>query len=113
MNQKELYIQYLEDALNHAKTGEPMKKWQVKDGNGWWEDRQYLIRDNLEKMRSGLLSIRIKPEPFKWTTYAYRGQLGIYTSAIPNHLTVKEVSLMEMVTEQNILAVYHHEIEPE
>ena len=29
MTQKELYIQYLEDALNHAKTGEPMKHWRM------------------------------------------------------------------------------------
>lgn len=112
MDQKELYIQYLEDALNHAKTGEPMKRWQVKDGHGWWVDQQYLVRDNLEKMSAGRRSIRIKPEPFKWTTFAYKNTFGgISTGTHKGHINKPEVCFAVRAVGGDVLAVHHHEIE--
>lgn len=114
MNQKELYIQYLEDALNHAKTGEPMKHWQIKTDMGVWIDQQYLVCDNLIKMGISHHSIRIKPEPFKWTTFAYRtsGLEGVAAwLQHGGHYNREELSHRARVPIENILTIHHHEVE--
>lgn len=118
MNQKELYIQYLEDALNHAKTGEPMKKWQWRyreeidrDFNGSWGmmgECTFIVPDEID--------IRIKPEPFKWTTFAYRtsGLEGVAAWLQPGgHYNREELSHRTKMPTENILAIHHHEIETE
>ena len=112
MNQKELYIKYLEDALNHAKTGEPMKQWQLRYGTGGWINKQHLVRDNLEKMSAGCLSIRIKPEPLEWTTFVFN-QNGYKCGVAGEHLPKEKLAETLGCDASNILAIHYHEIEPE
>ena len=110
MNKKELYIQYLEDALNHAKTGEPMKHWQIKCDDGTWEN----LSRYLYVTREEYLELRIKPEPFKWTTFAYRTpeNIGAWVQH-GGHFTREELADRSMVPTKNILAIHYHEIEIE
>lgn len=110
MDQKELYIQYLEDALNHVKTGEPMKHWQMKCSDGVWENVSRYLYVSMDEY----IELRIKPEPFKWTTFAYRTSLGIRAwAAHGRHYTREELSASAFVPTENILAIHHHEIEIE
>lgn len=114
MNQKELYIQYLEDALNHAKTGEPMKKWQVKS-NGEWIDKQYEVWNNLNNIKTGQLSIRIKPEPFKWTTFAFKPKdcPTVYHASHKDYVSKENICERLRISLDELLAVHYHEIEIE
>lgn len=116
MNQKELYIQYLEDALSHAKTGEPMKKWQWRyreeidrDFNGSWGmmgECTFIVPDEID--------IRIKPEPFKWTTFVCKTVFGnLHSGGLNGELSKAQVGKKLSLSESGILAVYHHEIEIE
>lgn len=113
MNQNELYIQYLEDALNHAKTGEPMKCWQWRyreeidrDFNGSWGmmgECTFIVPDEID--------IRIKPEPYKWTAFAYTSCYGnTTTGTLGGH--VKKENILIPIGSSN-LTVHHHEIEIE
>lgn len=110
MNQNNLYIQYLEDALNHAKTGEPMKCWQVKIRNQheWLNISEYAL---LPKSIHDEVQLRIKPEPFKWTTYAFTadGTKFIWTDNVRRHHVSLE-DLRRKFPHLNILAVHHHEV---
>lgn len=116
MNQKELYIQYLEDALNHAKTGEPMKHWQWRykeevdsDFDGSW-----LETDVCTFIMPDKIDLRIKPEPFKWTTFAYRTaeSIGAWVQH-GGHFTREELAYRTRVLTKNILAIHYHEVEEE
>ena len=113
MDQKELYIQYLEDALNHAKTGEPMKKWQtryiVPDGDtmpkpGWLDISIY------NPFNIKYYELRIKPEPFKWTSLVFNMR-GYKHGTGEGHLTKQQISESVGCDIDDIVAVYHHEIE--
>lgn len=111
MNQNELYIQYLEDALNHAKTGEPMKCWQVRwmNSTGEWQDH---IEPNQKRIIPDNIELRIKPEPFKWTTYAFTtdGTKFIWTDTVrKHHVSLKD--LRRKFPHLNIIAVHHHEVD--
>ena len=110
MNQNELYIQYLEDALNHAKTGEPMKCWQVKPKNRHsWSD--IYAHDLFTESMKERFELRIKPEPFKWTTYAFTTDgtkfIWVYTVR-KHHVSLKD--LRRKFPHLNIIAVHHHEV---
>lgn len=112
MNQNNLYIQYLEDALNHAKTGEPMKCWQVKIRNqhDWLNLSEYaLLPESIHEE----VQLRIKPEPFKWTTYACRyytnGTRYVYFDTVKGHHVSAE-DLQRRFPYLNIIAVHHHEV---
>lgn len=111
MNQNELYIQYPEDALNHAKTGEPMKCWQVKPKNrhSWLNLSEYsLLPENIHEE----VQLRIKPEPFKWTTYAFNTngtKNFIWTDTVrKHHVSVED--LQRRFPDVNIIAVHHHDV---
>ena len=110
MNQNELYIQYLEDALNHAKTGEPMKCWQVRwmNSTGEWQNH---IEPNQKRIIPDNIELRIKPEPFKWTTYAFTtdGTKFIWTDTVREHHVSLE-NLQRKFPHLNIIAVHHHEV---
>lgn len=110
MNQKELYIQYLEDALNHEKTGEPMKHWQMKCNDGTWEN----LSRYLYVSRDEYLELRIKPEPFKWTTFVCKTVFGnLHSGGLNGELSKTQVGEMLNLSENYILAIHHHEIEIE
>lgn len=112
MNQNNLYIQYLEDALNHAKTGEPMKKWQVKPKNRHsWSD--IYAHDLFTESMKERFELRIKPEPFKWTTYASRYYIGdtkfVHVNTVKEHHVSLE-NLQRKFPKLRIIAVRHHEV---
>ncbi len=109
---RELYIQYLEDALNHAKTGEPMKCWQVKIRNqhGWLNVSEYaLLPESIHEE----VQLRIKPEPFKWTAYACWYYINstryVYFDTVKGHHVSAE-DLQRRFPDVNIIAVHHHEV---
>lgn len=110
MNQKELYIQYLEDALNHAKTGEPMKKWQwkISEKSTQWNDLGNILPapDTI---------LRIKPEPFKWTTFAFKPKDCpiVYHASHKGHMLKENICEKLRISLDELLAVHHHEIETE
>lgn len=111
MNQNDLYIQYLEDALNHAKTGEPMKCWQIKPKNRHsWSD--IYAHDLFTEGMKERFELRIKPEPFKWTTYAFTTNgtkkfIWIYTVR-KHHVSAED--LQRKFPKLSIIAVHHHEV---
>ena len=110
MDQKELYIQYLEDALNHAKTGEPMKCWQVKIRNqhDWLNLSEYaLLPESIHEE----VQLRIKPEPLKWTVYAFTADSTryVYFDTVKGHHVSAE-DLQRRFPDVNIIAVHHHEV---
>lgn len=114
MNQKELYIQYLEDAPNHAKTGEPMKHWQWRykkeidrDFDGSW-----LETDGCTFLVPSEIELRIKPEPLEWTTFVFN-QNGYKYGVAGEHLSKEKLAETLGCDASNILAIHYHEIEPE
>lgn len=120
MNQKELYIQYLEDALNHAKTGEPMKHWQtryigpVTDREsmpklGWLDVSIYCL------FNVKYYELRIKPEPFKWTTFAFKPKdcPTVHHASHKDYVSKENICERLRISLDELLAVHHHEIETE
>lgn len=111
MVKNDLYIQYLEDAMNHAKTGEPMKCWQIKIRNqhDWLNLSEYaLLPESIHEE----VQLRIKPEPFKWTTYAFttNGTKNfIWTDTVRKHHVSAE-DLQRRFPKLSIIAVHHHEV---
>lgn len=116
MNQNDLHIRYLEDALNHAKTGEPMKCWQVRSKNveeDYWVDiRESRFIPNEEFLED--FEIRTKPEPFKWTAYACWYYINstryVYFDTVKGHHVSLE-DLRRKFPHLNIIAVHHHEVD--
>lgn len=114
MRQKELYIKYLEDALNYAKTGEPMKKWQWR----WKNDDSTSFSDlggQSILLKIERIDLRIKPEPFKWTTFAFKPKdcPTVYHASHNGHMLKENICEKLRISLDELLAVHHHEIEIE